>query len=351
MTLSLAAVFIPVLFLGGLIGRLFQAFAVTIGVAILVSGFVSLTLTPMLCSRWLEPPRGGEAARALLQGDRAGLGESLSWYERSLAWVVDRRGLALAFSALDPGRHRGACPGRAQGLHPERRPAAAFGHHRDRRRHQLRRDGEAPARGRRDRPGGPQRGRLHVRGGGGGRTGTIDQGRLIIHLKPRGERSISADERRVRRPPPAERVGRIRAARDVAGAVARSDPLGAAQHLLGVATVGQSAGSGPVRRRSDPGRLAGDLSRQCPAQRPGRRGSLLRRRDAARPRRPERILAPELDAASYARRPTSSARASCRTWSFRPGSCAEGVAARFITARRHVHGGRANAARGRAGGR
>ena len=60
MTLSLVAVFIPVLFLGGLIGRLFQEFAVTIGVAILVSGFVSLTLTPMLCSRWLKPHGANE---------------------------------------------------------------------------------------------------------------------------------------------------------------------------------------------------------------------------------------------------------------------------------------------------
>jgi HAE1 family hydrophobic/amphiphilic exporter-1 len=57
MTLSLAAVFIPVLFLGGILGRLLHEFAVTIGVAILVSGFVSLTLTPMLCSRFLRPPR------------------------------------------------------------------------------------------------------------------------------------------------------------------------------------------------------------------------------------------------------------------------------------------------------
>ena len=48
MTLSLAAVFIPVLFMGGILGRLLHEFAVTIGVAILVSGFVSLTLTPML---------------------------------------------------------------------------------------------------------------------------------------------------------------------------------------------------------------------------------------------------------------------------------------------------------------
>jgi HAE1 family hydrophobic/amphiphilic exporter-1 len=54
MTISLAAVFIPVLFMGGIIGRLLHEFAVTIGVAILVSGFVSLTLTPMLCSRFLR---------------------------------------------------------------------------------------------------------------------------------------------------------------------------------------------------------------------------------------------------------------------------------------------------------
>src|SRR5438093_7058321 len=54
MTISLAAVFIPLLFMGGIIGRLLHEFAVTIGVAILVSGFVSLSLTPMLCSRFLK---------------------------------------------------------------------------------------------------------------------------------------------------------------------------------------------------------------------------------------------------------------------------------------------------------
>jgi HAE1 family hydrophobic/amphiphilic exporter-1 len=56
MTLSLAAVFIPVLFMGGVVGRLLHEFAVTISVAILVSGFVSISLTPMLCSRFLKPP-------------------------------------------------------------------------------------------------------------------------------------------------------------------------------------------------------------------------------------------------------------------------------------------------------
>src|SRR5207247_7275256 len=54
MTLSLAAVFIPVLFMAGILGRLLHEFAVTIAVAVLVSGFVSLTLTPMLCSRFVR---------------------------------------------------------------------------------------------------------------------------------------------------------------------------------------------------------------------------------------------------------------------------------------------------------
>ena len=55
MTISLAAVFIPVLFMGGILGRLLHEFAVTIIVAVLISGFVSLTLTPMMCSRILKP--------------------------------------------------------------------------------------------------------------------------------------------------------------------------------------------------------------------------------------------------------------------------------------------------------
>ena len=59
MTLSLSAVFIPVLFMPGIVGRLLHEFALTIGVSILISGFVSLSLTPMLCSRFLRPP--GEA--------------------------------------------------------------------------------------------------------------------------------------------------------------------------------------------------------------------------------------------------------------------------------------------------
>ena len=58
MTLSLVAVFIPVLFMGGILGRLLHEFAVTIIVAVLISGFVSLTLTPLLCSRMLKVEHG-----------------------------------------------------------------------------------------------------------------------------------------------------------------------------------------------------------------------------------------------------------------------------------------------------
>ena len=65
-TLSLVAVFIPVLFMGGVVGRFFFEFAMTISIAILLSGFVSLTLTPMLCSRLLKQHHAGEAKPGLL---------------------------------------------------------------------------------------------------------------------------------------------------------------------------------------------------------------------------------------------------------------------------------------------
>jgi HAE1 family hydrophobic/amphiphilic exporter-1 len=99
MTLSLVAVFIPVLFLGGLIGRLFREFAVTISAAILVSALVSLTLTPMLCSRFLRPGSTAEHGRFYEATERI-YQAVLRAYERSLTWVMARRGLAMAVSAL-----------------------------------------------------------------------------------------------------------------------------------------------------------------------------------------------------------------------------------------------------------
>src|SRR5436853_5849020 len=98
MTISLVAVFIPVLFLGGMVGRILHEFSVTIIVAILVSGFVSLTLTPMLCSRFLRPPKEERHGRWYEATERV-YQRGLGWYERSLAWVMDRRPLALVFSS------------------------------------------------------------------------------------------------------------------------------------------------------------------------------------------------------------------------------------------------------------
>src|SRR5256885_1230265 len=101
MTLSLAAVFIPVLFMGGIVGRLFHEFAVTIGASILVSGVVSLTLTPMLCSRFLKPPREAQHGRFYLASERV-YERVLHWYETSLAWVMERRGEAPPLSPRIP---------------------------------------------------------------------------------------------------------------------------------------------------------------------------------------------------------------------------------------------------------
>jgi HAE1 family hydrophobic/amphiphilic exporter-1 len=99
MTLSLVAVFIPVLLMGGLLGRLFHEFAVTISAAILVSGFVSLTLTPMLCSRFLHAEHSRKHGRAY-EAVESGYQAMLSAYERSLAWVMDHRRTTMLFSLV-----------------------------------------------------------------------------------------------------------------------------------------------------------------------------------------------------------------------------------------------------------
>ena len=96
MTLSLAAVFIPLLFMGGIIGRLLHEFAVTIGAAILVSGFVSLTLTPMLCSRFLRHQRSGHGR--LFNFSERVFAAWLNGYDRSLKSVLRHKFATLMVS-------------------------------------------------------------------------------------------------------------------------------------------------------------------------------------------------------------------------------------------------------------
>jgi HAE1 family hydrophobic/amphiphilic exporter-1 len=99
MTLSLSAVFIPILFMGGLVGRLFREFAVTIGTAVLVSGFVALTLTPMLASRFLRSPEDIHPGRAYEYSERI-YKRMLGFYERTLRWVLVNKRSSMFFSAI-----------------------------------------------------------------------------------------------------------------------------------------------------------------------------------------------------------------------------------------------------------
>ncbi|MGH7613848.1 MAG: efflux RND transporter permease subunit [Gemmatimonadales bacterium] len=188
MTLSLTAVFIPVLFMGGILGRLFHEFAVTIGIAILVSGFVSLTLTPMLCSRFLRPPREERHGR-FYEVSEGMYRRSLRLYERSLAWVMDHRRVALAFSVVIllgtvglfalvpkgfiPNEDTGFLNGTTETL--EGSSFEAMVQHQQQVAAVLSQDPNIE----------------HFMSSVGG--GTMNQGRVSIRLKPRGER-LSAEE-------------------------------------------------------------------------------------------------------------------------------------------------------------
>jgi HAE1 family hydrophobic/amphiphilic exporter-1 len=98
MTLSLAAVFIPILFMGGVLGRLFQEFSVTICVAILISGVVSVTLTPMLSSRFLKGRHGGHSR--FYQITERWFEAWLQAYDNSLKFVLRHRPATMVFSLL-----------------------------------------------------------------------------------------------------------------------------------------------------------------------------------------------------------------------------------------------------------
>ncbi|MFY8105525.1 MAG: efflux RND transporter permease subunit [Elstera sp.] len=97
-TLSLISVFIPVLFMGGVVGRIFFEFAVTISLAILVSGFVSLTLTPMMCARFLRPHKHGERENLFGRILEAGFMAMQNGYDRSLRLVLRHKFVMLLFT-------------------------------------------------------------------------------------------------------------------------------------------------------------------------------------------------------------------------------------------------------------
>jgi len=101
MTISLAAVFIPVLFMGGILGRLLEEFAVTIMAAVLISGVVSLTLTPMMCSRILKPHRADARHGRVYMAFERGFDAIRDGYDRSLRWTLaHQRVVLIAFLAI-----------------------------------------------------------------------------------------------------------------------------------------------------------------------------------------------------------------------------------------------------------
>ena len=97
MTISLAAVFLPILFMGGMLGRLFREFVVTVGAAVLISGAIALSMTPMLCSLLLRPTH--EHGRVYQWLERA-FDMARNAYGTSLRWTMRHRGLMLAGSAI-----------------------------------------------------------------------------------------------------------------------------------------------------------------------------------------------------------------------------------------------------------
>jgi hydrophobic/amphiphilic exporter-1 (mainly G- bacteria), HAE1 family len=195
MTASLTAVFIPVLFMGGIVGRLLHEFAVTIGVAILVSGFVSISLTPMLCSRFLKAPHQQRHGRVY---------NAIEWvfelwlraYDRTLRVALDYRLAMLAVSGvllagtvylfmLVP---KGFLPSEDQGrfnISTEGVQGISFDE-------MVRKQSEVANIVARD---------PNVFGftsnigqGPGGSGGAINTGRLGVDLKPRDQRSLSVDQ-------------------------------------------------------------------------------------------------------------------------------------------------------------
>jgi len=193
MTLSLVAVFIPVFFMGGIVGRLLNEFAVTIGVAILVSGFVSLSLTPMLCSKFLKPPAAQAHGRLYVTSERF-FTAMLNAYRSSLQRVLKYKRTTLIVSVLLLMATIGLFKVSSYGFLPSEDIGQIFGFteaaqgisFESMKQHQLavmevvRQDPNVEA--------------FSSTAGAGGPSPTGNVGRIFITLKPRSQRKLHADE-------------------------------------------------------------------------------------------------------------------------------------------------------------
>jgi HAE1 family hydrophobic/amphiphilic exporter-1 len=194
MTLSLVAVFIPVLFMGGIVGRLLHEFAVTIGVAILVSGFVSISLTPMLCSRFLRPPHAQRHGWFYNAFERM-FDAWVRVYDWSLQLSLRYRAVTIVISAaLLAGTvylfmiiPKGFLPSEDQGRFMVNTEAAQGINYPDMVRHQLQ-VADILAKD-------PNVFSTNVMVGAiGNNGGALNTGRVWVELKPRDQRTASVDQ-------------------------------------------------------------------------------------------------------------------------------------------------------------
>jgi len=192
MTLSLVAVFIPLLFMPGLLGRLFHEFAVVIAVAILISGFVSLTLTPMMCSRFLKGEHQQRHGR-LYESIEAAWLWAVNLYRVSLHWVLGHRrttmvaslGILVATVVLFVLVPKGFIPSQDVGS-VNGSIEAAEGTSWEQMVEHMTRVSDVVREN-------PNVEGVQVSGGGGMGSG-LTRARLSVYLKPRNERTLSADE-------------------------------------------------------------------------------------------------------------------------------------------------------------
>ena len=193
MTLSLAAVFIPVLFMGGILGRLLREFAITISAAILVSGLVSLTLTPMLASRFLARHKAGSHGRFYLAAERV-FDAMLGTYRWTLSLVMRHRfatllvstGVLAATVYLFIAIPKGFVPSQDTGQISGVTEAAQDISFDSMVKHQQ----QIAAIVLQD----PNVEGFMSSVGAGGPNSTANNGRLLIHLKPRSDRQLTADQ-------------------------------------------------------------------------------------------------------------------------------------------------------------
>ncbi len=194
MTISLVVVFFPVFFMGGILGRLMHEFAATICIVILLSGFISLTLTPMMCSRILKPEEKNKKHNIVLETSEKVFQKMLAFYQWSLNWTMKHRRFTISTFVLSilltivllgiiP---KGFLPSEDTGqlfAYTEADTATSFPA-------MVKQQQQAAIILKED----PAIDGVVSIVGAGGASSNSNTGRLFVRLKPRNERDVSADE-------------------------------------------------------------------------------------------------------------------------------------------------------------